>query len=112
MATSGSKQKTIDVGDRRFVVEMVSFDNGIFVSISEGSKKLGSMVVSIATGPAPTTATVIPAKTDSLFLKLMAERISTQMKGISIVSLFANKELGNETAKILMGQIIELMKND
>ena len=112
MATSGSKQKTIDVGDRRFVVEMVSFDNGIFVSISEGSKKLGSMVVSIATGPTPTTATVIPAKTDSLFLKLMAERISTQMKGISIVSLFANKELGNETAKILMSQIIELMKND
>ena len=112
MVTSGSIQKTIDVGDRRFVVELVSFENGIFVSISEGSKKLGSMVVSISTGPAPTTATVIPAKTDSLFLKLMAERISTRLKGISIVSLFANKELGNETAKILMSQIIELMKNE
>jgi hypothetical protein len=30
--------------------------------------------------------------------------------GVSIVSLFATKELGNDTAKILMGEIMEMIQ--
>ena len=111
MSTQGYTEKTIDVGDRKFFVQVISFDNGNFISISEGSAKIGSMVVSIGSGPAPTTATVIPAKTDSLFLKLTAEKISTANKGIGIVSLYAQRELGNESAKILMAQIMEMIRN-
>ena len=110
MSTQGSTQKTIDVGDRKFFLNLLSFENGNFVSISEGRQKIGSMVVSIGSGPAATTATVIPAKTDSLFLKLTAEKISTTIKGIGIVSLYAERELGNETAKILMGEIMEMVQ--
>ncbi len=110
MSTQGYTQKTIDVGDRKFFLHLLSFDNGSFVSISEGQKKIGSMVVSIGSGPAATTATVIPAKTDSLFLKLTAEKISTSIKGISVVSLFAERELGNEAAKILMGEIMGMVQ--
>lgn len=110
MSTRGHTQKTINVGDRKFLLQTISFDNGNFVSVSEGSQKLGSMVVSIGTGPAATTTTVIPAKTDFLFLKLTAEKISTSIKGISIVSLFATRELGNDTAKIVMGEIMEMIQ--
>lgn len=110
MSTQGSKQKTIDVGDRKFFLHLLSFENGNFVSISEGRQKIGSMVVSIGVGPSATTATVIPAKTDSLFLKLTAEKISTIIKGIGIVSLYAERELGNETAKILMGEIMGMVQ--
>ena len=110
MSTQGSTKKTIDVGDRKFFLNLLSFENGNFVSISEGRQKIGSMVVSIGSGPAATTATVIPAKTDSLFLKLTAEKISTTIKGIGIVSLYAERELGNETAKILMGEIMEMVQ--
>lgn len=110
MSTQGSKQKTIDVGDRKFFLNLLSFENGNFVSISEGRQKIGSMVVSIGSGPSATTATVIPAKTDSLFLKLTAEKISTIIKGIGIVSLYAERELGNETAKILMGEIMGMVQ--
>jgi hypothetical protein len=110
MSTQGYIKKTLVVGDRKFLVQLISFDNGNFVSVSEGGQKIGSMVVSIGLGPAPTTATVIPAKTDSLFLKLMAEKISTSVKGIGIVSLFAQRELGNESAKILMGEIMEMIQ--
>ena len=110
MSTQGYNKKNIVVGDRNFLVQIISFDNGNFISISEGGQKLGSMVVSIGSGPTPTTATVIPAKFDSLFLKLTAERISTSIKGIGIVSLFAQKELGNESAKILMREIIEMIQ--
>jgi hypothetical protein len=111
MSTKGYTKKTINVGDRKFFLQSISFDNGNFVSISEGSHKIGSMVVSIGTGPSAITTTVIPAKTDFLFLKLIAEKISTSIKGISIVSLFATRELGNETAKILMGEIMEMIQS-
>lgn len=110
MDTSGFTRKTVDVDNRSFVVQLVRFDNGNFVSITEGSKKIGSMVVSLSMGPSPTTATVIPAKTDSLFLKLISEKISSYVKGISIVSLYSNSELGNEVAKALMTNILEMVK--
>ena len=108
MSTEGYTKKNIVVDNRSFFVQIISFENGNFISISEDGIKIGSMVVSLGTGPVPTTATVIPAKTDSLFLKLTAEKISTK-KGIGIVSLYSKRELGNETAKNLMGQIMELM---
>ena len=97
--------------DRHFLVQVLKFDNGNFVSVTEGGEKLGSMVVSLATGPTPITTTVIPAKTESLFLKLTAERISTTMKGIAIVSAFFNSELNAESTKALMSEIMELVRN-
>ena len=99
------------VEGRNFLVEAIKFDNGHFVSISEGAKKLGSMVVSLGTGPTPITTTVIPAKTESIFLKLTAEQISTTMRGIAIVSVFFQNELDTNSAKTLMREIVEIVKN-
>jgi hypothetical protein len=110
MSTRGYTKKTITVGTRKFFLQSISFDNGNFVSVSEGDPKIGSMVVSIGTGPSAITTTVVPAKTDFLFLKLTAEKISTSIKGISIVSLFATRELGNDIAKNLMGEIMEMIQ--
>ena len=90
---------------------VLKFENGNFVSVSEGVEKLGSLVVSLSTGPTPVTTTVIPARTDSLFLKLTAERISTSTKGIAIVSAFIEKELNPETAKVIMSNITEMIQN-
>ena len=81
------------------------------MSISEGPSRIGSMVVSLATGPTPVTTTIIPSKTESLFLKLTAERISTRVKGIAIVSSFVQKELETNTAKALMSEIMEMIEN-
>ena len=95
---------------RNFSLQIQKFENGFFVSVSEGTSKLGSMVVSLATGPTPVTTTVIPSKSDSLFLKLTAERISTRMRGIAIVSAFFQKELDPDTAKALMTEIMEMIQ--
>ena len=111
MSTSVYTQKTVDVGTRKFFIHLLSFDNGNFVSISEGGQKIGSIVVSLGSGPMTSTATVIRAKTDSLFLKLIAERISTSIRGIAVVSLNAERELGNEAAKILIGDIMEMVQS-
>lgn len=112
MTTSpGFCEKTVDVDDRLFLVHVLNYDNGNFISISEGGKKLGSMMVSLSTGPTPVTTTVIPSKTESLFLKLTAEKISTITKGITIVSSFVQKELKPNTAKTLINEITEMVRN-
>ncbi|MCH8833530.1 MAG: hypothetical protein IIA81_04485 [Thaumarchaeota archaeon] len=107
----GFLKKNLDVNNRHFLLIVLKFENGNFVSVSEGVEKLGSLVVSLSTGPTPVTTTVIPARTDSLFLKLTAERISTSTKGIAIVSAFIEKELNPETAKVIMSNITEMIQN-
>ena len=108
MPTRGFLTKSFDVEKRRFVVQMLIFDNGIFVSITEGTSKIGPMVVGIGVGPATSTVTVIPAKTESLFLKLTAEQICAATKGISIVTASVN-QLDSASAKGLMSRILEMV---
>jgi len=107
----GFSKKTIDLGGRNFSLQILKFDNGSFISVSEGSSKIGSMVVSLNAGQNPVTTTVIPSKSESLFLKLVAEKISFKMHGIAIVSTFIQKELDSDTAKVLMTEIMEIIEN-
>ena len=109
---SGFFQKMAHLENRIFSLHIQKFENGFFVSITEGSNKIGSMVVSLATGPTPITTTVIPSRTESLFLKLIAERISTRMRGVAIVSTFIQKELQPAVAKGLMTEIMEMIENE
>lgn len=102
----------VNLESRSFSLQIQKFENGFFVSVTEGANKIGSMVVSLATGPTPITTTVIPSRTESLFLKLTAERISTRMRGIALVSTFIQKELEPDTAKALMSEIMEMIEND
>ena len=102
----------VNLERRTFFLQTLKFENGYLVSITEGTNKIGSIVVSLATGPTPITTTVIPSRSESLFLKLVAERISTRMRGIALVSTFIQKELEPSTAKALMSEIMKMMDND
>ncbi|WP_428325894.1 proteasome assembly chaperone 4 [Nitrosopumilus sp.] len=109
---NGFFQKLVNLEGRNFSLSIQKFDNGYFISVSEGSNKIGSMVASMATGPTPITTTIIPSRSESLFLKLVAERISTRMRGIVLVSAFIQKELEPNTAKDLMSEIMEMIENE
>ncbi len=102
----------VNLESRTFSLQIQKFENGYFISVSEGSNKLGSMVVSLATGPTPITTTIIPSRSESLFLKLVSERISTRMRGIALVSVFIQKPLESNTAKRLMSNIMEMIENE
>lgn len=102
----------VNLESRSFSLQIQKFENGYFISITEGSNKLGSMVVSLATGPTPITTTIIPSRSESLFLKLIAERVSTRMRGIALVSTFIQKQLEPNTAKALMSKIMEMIENE
>ena len=102
----GCNTKTIAYENRTFLVNMLNFENGMIVSISENSLKIGSMLISISSGPVPSTSIVIPTKSEELFLKLLAEKISSYLKGICLVTANFEKPLDNKTTKQLMHEII------
>ena len=99
----------IDIDNRSFTIQVLLFDNGSFVSITEGQEKIGGLTASIGTGTVPITTSIIPAKSESLFLKLISEQLSSIIAGVNIVSVFIPKELENKTAKILIGKIKEII---
>ena len=110
MSQVGYKKKTVKADNREFLVQIVPFDNGNFVSITEGKEKIGAMLVSIGSGTRISTATVIPSKSDSFFLKMVSERLASTMNGICVASLNIQKELGLESMKLLMNEIMEIVK--
>ena len=100
----------ISIDNRSFTIQVLLFDNGSFVSITEGQEKIGGLTASVGTGTVPITTSIIPAKSESLFLKLMSEQLSSIITGINIVSAFIPKELENKTAKILIVKIREIVE--
>lgn len=108
---NGFSQKTVNLEGRSFSIRIQEFENGYFVSVSEGTNKIGSMMVSLSAGPASVTTTIIPSRSESLFLKLTAERISMTTKRIAIVSAFVQKELEPDTTKTLMAEIMDMIAN-
>jgi len=103
---TGYSTKTVAYENRTFLVDMLNFENGIIISISENSPKIGPMLISIGSGPVPSTSTIIPPKSEELFLKLLAEKISSLMKSICLVTANFEKPLDDETTKQLMREIM------
>ena len=100
----------IDIDNRSFTIQVLLFDNGSYVSITEGQEKIGGLTASIGTGTIPITTSIIPAKSESLFLKLMSEQLASIITGVNIVSAFIPKELENTTAKTLIAKIKEIVE--
>ena len=53
---------------RKFLFNILKFDNGYFISISEENLRIGSISVSLATTNQTNTAKVIQDKNDQLFI--------------------------------------------
>ena len=100
----------VDIDKRSFTIQILLFDNGSFVSITEGQEKIGGLTASIGTGSVPITTSIIPAKSESLFLKLISEQLSSIIPGINLVSAFIPKELENKTAKTLIAKVKEIVE--
>ena len=109
-AESCFSKTVIEIDNRSFTIQVLLFDNGSFVSITEGQEKIGGLTASIGTGTVPITTSIIPAKSESLFLKLMSEQLSSIITGINIISAFIPKDLENKTAKILIAKIKEVVE--
>jgi len=107
---TGCITKTIAYENRTFLVNMLNFENGMIISISENSPKIGPMLISISSGPVPSTSIIIPTKSEELFLKLLSEKISSSLRGICLITGNFEKPLDNDATKQLMHQIMEEIK--
>ena len=102
----GCNTKTVVYDNRTFLVNMLNFENGLILSISENSLKIGPMLISISSGPVPSTSVIIPTKSEELFLKLLSEKISSYLRGICLITGNFKKPLDNKTTKQLMHEIM------
>jgi len=109
---TGCNTKIISYENRIFLVNMLNFENGMIISISENSQKIGPMLISISSGPIPSTSIIIPTKSEELFLKLLSEKISSFLRGICVITGNFEKPLDSKTTKQLMHEIMGELHND
>ena len=110
MLSGGYTKKLVNINERSFLVQILNYENGNFISVTEGLENIGGMIVSINSGPVPSTSTIIPPKSDALFLKLVSERIAYTRQGMCIVTGNFEKALDKEITKQLMNAILEELK--
>lgn len=103
-------ESNVDAAGRKFSIRVMRFENGAFVSVCEGSARIGPTVVSVCATGTPATTTVIPAKTDSLFLKLAAEMISSKTRGISMTSMSVNSAIPPDAARAILSKITDMIQ--
>lgn len=103
----GYLSRSVASGDRRFLVEAIRFGNGIFVSVSEGGRRLGAVEASLPGGAGPVSTTIIPSRSGSPFVRLVAEKACRQTGGISIASV-GTYELDDESARAVASAVTEL----
>ena len=110
MLSGGYTKKLVNINERSFLVQVLNYENGNFISVTEGSENIGGMIVSINSGPVPSTSTIIPPKSEALFLKLVSERIAYTRQGMCLVTGNFEKALDKEITKQLMDIILEESK--
>ena len=110
MLACGYTKKLVNINERSFLVQILNYDNGNFISVTEGSENIGGMIVSINSGPVPSTSTIIPPKSEAVFLKLVSERIAYTRQGMCLVTGNFEKALDKQITKQLMDIILEESK--
>ena len=110
MLSGGYTKKLVNINERSFLVQILNYDNGNFISVTEGSENIGGMIVSINSGPVPSTSTIIPPKSEAVFLKLVSERIAYTRQGMCLVTGNFEKALDKQITKQLMDIILEESK--
>ena len=108
--SGGYTKKLVNINERSFLVQILNYENGNFISVTEGLENIGGMIVSINSGPVPSTSTIIPPKSEALFLKLVSERIAYTRQGMCLVTGNFEKALDKEITKQLMDIILEESK--
>ena len=110
---NGLVLRTVKSPSRRtFLIKFLSFQNGCFIALAEGSHKIGSISVSISSSNKVNTAKVIPSKFDSMFVSTISERVSSMINGICMVSLYSTKQLQLGDMKAIMDEIMNLVKEE
>lgn len=67
------------------------------------------MSVAISTSNKVNIAKVIPSRYDSIFINTIAEKVSSMINGICLVSLHSKAQLELEDMKAIMGEVMNIV---
>jgi hypothetical protein len=96
---------------RKFLFNILKFDNGYFISVSEEKLRMGSISVSLATANQTNTAKVIQDKNDQLFIDTLSRRISLMINGICIISFYTKNRLQFDDMKAINDKILKTIED-
>jgi hypothetical protein len=94
---------------RNFFLQTTFFQNGCFVVIDEGERRIGAMSVAISTSNKVNVAKVIPSKYDSIFINTVAEKVSSMINGICLVSFHSKSQLHLDDMKAIMEEVTSIV---
>ncbi len=95
---------------RDFFLRCLFFQNGCFLAISEGEAQLiGALSVAISSSNKVNAAKVIPSKYDSIFINTVAEKVSSMINGICLISFHSKAQLQLEDMKAIMGEVMSII---
>ena len=97
---------------RVFYAKYLSFQNGCFIALDEGSDALGSVSISISSSNRVSSAKIIPSKYDSMFVDTISQRISSMINGICLASFHSTKQLQFDDMKAIMDEIMKLISSE
>ena len=90
---------------RNFLLQTIFFQNGCFIVITEGEQRIGAISIAISASNKVNAAKVIPSKYDSIFINTVAEKVSSMINGICLVSLHSQSQLQLDDMKAIMGEV-------
>lgn len=95
---------------RDFFLQSLFFQNGCFLTISEGEElRIGALSVAISASNKVNVAKVIPSRYDSIFINTIAEKVSSMINGICLVSFHSKAQLQLEDMKAIIGEIMSII---
>jgi hypothetical protein len=94
---------------RSFLLHATFFQNGCFFVINEGERRIGAISVAINTSNKVNVAKVIPSRYDSIFINTVAEKVSSMINGICLVSLYSKSQLQLDDMKAIMGEVMNIV---
>jgi hypothetical protein len=96
---------------RNFFLSSTIFQNGCFIVVTEGQPRIGAVSMAISASNKVSTAKVIPSKHDSIFINTMAEKVSSMINGISLVSLHSKTQLELDDMKAIMEGVLNTLSS-
>ena len=96
---------------RDFFLCSIFFQNGCFIIITEGEARIGAVSMAISASNKVSSAKIIPSRHDSIFINTVAEKISSMINGISLVSLHSKGQLQLDDMKAIMTEVMSTVGN-
>jgi hypothetical protein len=108
--SGATEDRVVSSGNgRNFLLQATFFQNGCFLVVSEDERRIGALSIAISALNKVSVAKVIPSKYDSIFINTIAEKVSSMINGICLVSIYSKGQLQLDDMKAIMVEVMNIV---